>query len=69
MTVVYTGAGNMFGYLSAGAWFAVCTSPAGTRWTLFWGGLATACVGVLVYFLAVYKGRVREAVSSGAERA
>ena len=60
MTVVYTGAGNMFGYLSAGAWFAVCTGPMGTRWTMFWSGLALACVGVLVYFLAVYKGRARE---------
>jgi hypothetical protein len=59
----------MLGYLSAGAWFAVCTSSAGTRWTFFWGGLATACVGVLVYFLTVYKGRAREGVSPGAERA
>ena len=50
----------MFGYLSAGAWFAVCTGPMGTRWTMFWSGLALACVGVLVYFLAVYKGRARE---------
>ena len=69
MTVVYTGAGNMFGYLSAGAWFAVCTGPTGTHWTMFWGGLAAACVGVLIYFLAVYKGRARESFSSRAEGA
>jgi MFS family permease len=69
MTVVYNGAGNMFGYLSAGAWFAVCTGPAGTRWTMFWSGLALACVGVLIYFLAVYKGRMRENVPSRAARA
>jgi len=60
MTVVYNGAGNMLGYLSTGAWFAVCSGPAGTRWTTFWTGLALACVGVLIYFLAVYKGRARE---------
>ncbi|HWC58357.1 MAG TPA: MFS transporter [Verrucomicrobiae bacterium] len=65
MTVVYTGAGNMFGYLSAGAWFAVCTGPMGTRWTMFWSGLAAACVGVLVYFLAVYQGRTRESFQKG----
>jgi MFS family permease len=59
MTVVYNGAGNMFGYLSAGAWFAACTGPTGTRWTMFWTGLALACVGVLIYFLTVYKGRAR----------
>jgi len=65
MTVVYTGAGNMFGYLSAGAWFAACTGPMGTRWTMFWSGLAAACVGVLVYFLAVYQGRTRESFQKG----
>ncbi len=65
MTVVYTGAGNMFGYLSAGAWFAMCTGPMGTRWTMFWSGLAAACVGVLVYFLAVYQGRTRESFQKG----
>ena len=69
MTVVYTGAGNMFGYLSAGAWFAVCTGTTGTRWTMFWGGLAAACVGVLIYFLAVYKGRARESFPSRTEGA
>jgi len=68
MTVVYTGAGNMLGYLGTGAWFNACTGSAGTRWTMFWGGLATACVGVLIYFLAVYKGRARESFSSHAER-
>ena len=69
MTVVYTGAGNMLGYLSTGAWFNFCTSSAGTQWTEFWSGLAAACVGVLIYFLAVYKGRTRENFSSRAERA
>jgi hypothetical protein len=60
MTLLYSGMGNMFGYLSAGAWFAACTGPAGTRWTLFWSGLAVACVCVLVYFLVAYQGRARE---------
>jgi len=63
--VVYTGAGNMLGYLSTGKWFAVCTGPAGTRWTQFWSGLATACAGVLIYFLLVYKGRDRQQVFPG----
>lgn len=64
MTLVYTGAGNMLGYLSTGKWFDLCTGPARTRWTLFWNGLAFACVGVLIYFLVVYKGRTRESVAS-----
>ena len=69
MTVVYTGAGNMLGYLSTGAWFNLCTGAAGTRWTKFWSGLAAACVGVLIYFLVVYKGRAREGFPSRAESA
>jgi len=64
MTVVYTGAGNMLGYLSTGAWFGFCTTQAGTHWTKFWSGLAAACVAVLIYFLLVYKGRARENVPS-----
>ena len=60
MTLVNSGFGNLAGYLSTGAWFAVCTGPAGTRWTLFWNGMAVMSAAVLVYFLAVYRGRTRE---------
>ena len=59
MTLVNSGVGNLLGYLGTGAWFAACTGATGTRWTLFWNGLAVAVAGVLVYFLAVYQGRVR----------
>lgn len=55
-----TGFGNLFGYLGAGAWFAHCTGPSGTHWPLFWSGMAVISAGVLVYFLAVYRGRTRE---------
>jgi MFS family permease len=60
-TLINSGLGNLLGYLSAGAWFAVCASPNGPRWTLFWNGLAVASAAVLVYFLSVYRGRTREA--------
>lgn len=55
-----TGFGNLFGYLGVGAWFAYCTGPGGTRWPLFWSGMAMISAAVLVYFLAVYRGRKRE---------
>ncbi len=60
LSLVNTGFGNLVGYLGTGAWFAACTSASGTRWTLFWGGLAGATAIVLVYFLCVYRGRRRE---------
>ena len=60
MTLVNSGIGNLLGYLGTGAWFAFCTGPGGTRWTLFWNGLAAASAAVLVYFLAVYRGRARQ---------
>ena len=60
LTLVNSGIGNLLGYLGTGAWFAACTVAGVTRWTLFWNGLAAACAAVLIYFLAVYRGRKRE---------
>ncbi len=62
LSLVNTGFGNLVGYLGTGAWFAACTSASGTRWTLFWSGLAAAAAIVMVYFLSVYRGRTRENV-------
>ncbi len=59
MILLYSGVGNLFGYLGSGAWFAACTTSNGTRWTLFWNGLAAASAAVLIYFLAAYRGRTR----------
>jgi MFS family permease len=50
------GAGNLIGYLGVGWWFASCAQPTGTRWPLFWSGLAVAAAVVLAYFLAAYRG-------------
>jgi hypothetical protein len=47
----------MIGYLSTGGWFAVCTSDGQTRWPVFWSGLSAAMAAVLVFFLAMYRGR------------
>lgn len=55
-----TGFGNLFGYLGVGAWFAYCSGPAGTHWPKFWSGMAVISAAVLVYFLAVYRGRRRQ---------
>ena len=69
MTLMYSGFGNLLGYLGTGAWFAACTDAGGTRWKLFWNGLALVNAAVMIYFLAVYKGRKRENLSSRAMRA
>jgi MFS family permease len=60
LTLANTGFGNLFGYLGVGAWFTFCTGPDGTRWPLFWNGIAAASTAIMVYFLAVYRGRTRE---------
>jgi hypothetical protein len=60
MTLMTTGLGNLIGYLGTGGWFALCTGPSGTRWSLFWGSLAAVVAAVLLYFIATYHGRGRE---------
>lgn len=56
MSLMNGGVGNLIGYLGTGWWFSACTQPAGTRWPLFWGGLAVAVGLVMIYFLTVYRG-------------
>ena len=51
------GVGNLLGYLGTGWWFNACAQPAGMRWSIFWGGLAAAAGGVMIYFLAAYRGK------------
>lgn len=51
------GVGNLIGYLGTGWWFAACTENNSTRWPIFWGGLAAAVGGVMIYFLAAYRGK------------
>lgn len=51
------GIGNLFGYLGTGAWLALCTGPAGTRWPVFWGGLALSIAVVLAYFQFTFRDR------------
>jgi MFS family permease len=59
LTLMSSGVGNLFGYLGTAAWFARCAQPAGTRWPIFWAGLAGAMAVVLIYFLAAYRGNPR----------
>jgi len=60
ITLANSGFGNLFGYLGVGAWFAFCSASGGTHWPMFWSGMAVISAAVLVYFLAVYRGRKRE---------
>ena len=57
MSLMNSGVGSMLGYLGTGGWFAACTTGGHTRWTIFWGGLAAGMGAVLIFFLAMYRGR------------
>ena len=56
LTLMTSGVGNLMGYLGTGWWFGACTSPLGTRWSLFWGGLSGVVGVVMAYFLIAYHG-------------
>jgi MFS family permease len=56
-SVMTGGVGNLIGYLGTGWWFNVCTENRVPHWPLFWGGLAAAAGGVMIYFLTAYRGR------------
>lgn len=57
MALMNSGIGSLMGYLGAGAWFAAMNGSGEPRWTLFWSGLAAGAAAVLVFFLAMYRGR------------
>jgi MFS family permease len=57
MSLMNSGVGNLLGYLGTGWWFSSCTGSQGTRWPVFWGGLAVIVSLVMVKFLASYRGR------------
>jgi len=57
LTLMVGGVGHLTGYLFTGWWFRFNTREDGTRWPLFWGGLAVAIACVLIYFLGTYRGR------------
>src|SRR5258708_29950945 len=57
ITLMASGVGNLFGYLGTGWWFSSCTQLTGTRWPLFWGGLAVSVGLVMSYFLTAYRGK------------
>ncbi|MCL4788608.1 MAG: MFS transporter [Verrucomicrobia bacterium] len=67
MSLMTGGFGSLFGYFGCAGWFAYSTSASITRWPLFWGGLASAVAGVLIYFLIAYHGRGASAARKGAE--
>lgn len=57
LTLMNGGFGSLAGYLGSGWWFDTCTRNNTTHWPVFWGGLAVTVAGVLVYFLAAYRGK------------
>jgi nucleoside transporter len=62
LTLMNSGVGNLIGYLGTGWWFTACARPAGTQWTLFWGGLSAMVAAVLIYFLTAYRGKSSDTV-------
>lgn len=57
MTLLNGGVGNLVGYVGSGWWFDACTHSRVTHWAVFWGGLAASVAGVLIFFLATYRGK------------
>jgi MFS family permease len=57
LTLMNGGVGNLIGYLGTGWWFNACTTANQTHWPVFWGALAAMVVGVMIYFLAAYRGK------------
>lgn len=55
LSLMNGGIGNLIGYLGTGWWFSECARSAGTKWPLFWGGLAAVVGAVLVYFLTAFR--------------
>jgi MFS family permease len=54
-SLMTSGVGNLLGYLGSGWWFRACTHENITNWPVFWGGLAAAVAGTLIYFLVSYR--------------
>jgi nucleoside transporter len=57
LSLVNGGVGNLLGYLGTGWWFNACTTPSGTRWSLFWSVLSVSAAVVFIYFVSAYRGR------------
>jgi nucleoside transporter len=63
-SLMTSGVGNFIGYLGTGWWFAASAQTVGTKWPLFWSGLAVAAAVVMVYFLIAYRGRGKRALTT-----
>jgi len=57
LSLMTSGFGNLAGYLGAGYWLRASAGPSGTRWPLYWSGLAIAVAAVFLYFLIAYRGQ------------
>jgi hypothetical protein len=56
-TLMYSGLGNLIGYLGTGWWFQACHRGEVMKWSLFWGVLAALIAAVLIWFFSAYVGR------------
>lgn len=45
------GIGNLVGYLLTGGWLAICEREGAPSWTIYWLGLSSLVVLVLIYFI------------------
>ncbi len=57
LMTLMSGVGNLSGYLGVGWWFNHCTVGSGTRWPVFWNGLALTVLLVALYFIFAYRGQ------------
>jgi MFS family permease len=56
LSLMTGGLGNLIGYLTCGAWIALCKTGDVVHWSLYWGGLSALVLSVLVYFTVSYHG-------------
>jgi MFS family permease len=51
LSMMTGGIGNLVGYLLTGGWLVACETDGVTAWTIYWLGLCSLVVLVMVYFV------------------
>lgn len=57
LQVMYSGCGNLAGYLGTGWWRTACTANGVTNWARFWWGMTVVSAFVFLWFAVSYRGQ------------
>jgi len=63
LQVMYSGFGNLAGYLGTGWWRSACMTNGVTNWSRFWWGMSAVSAFVFVWFALSYRGQAGSKVS------